>query len=152
LKHPTQMTLKVYVDGSWMAGQVGYGLVILHNEQVIFEACGPVSEADSAGTRQVAGELFAVGHALRWCQKWCQQHPVITVEVYFDYYGIQKWATQEWKAKQPITQRYRDFVRSSGLNIRWHKVAAHTGERWNEYVDALAKRGAQGERYQGPRI
>ncbi|MDX2063871.1 MAG: RNase H family protein [Bacteroidia bacterium] len=140
------MSLSVYVDGSWVAGGVGYGLVILEGDTIRFEACGPISEADSAGTRQVAGELFAVGHALRWCKA----QGIGQVGVYYDYYGIEKWATGEWKAKQPLTQRYREFVRGCGITIRWHKIEAHSGNRWNDYVDGLAKRGAAGERYQGP--
>lgn len=136
----------IYVDGSWMAGSVGFGLVVLVDGEPRFEACGPIAEADTAGTRQVAGELFATGHALNWCkaQGYTQVH------LHYDYYGIEKWATGAWKAKQPITQRYRDFVQGAGLRITWHKVVAHSGNRWNEHVDQLAKRGAGGERYQRP--
>lgn len=134
----------VYVDGSWVAGRVGYGLAVLVDETLVFEACGPIEETDTAGTRQVAGELFATGHALNWCKA----QGISEVHVYFDYYGIEKWATGAWKAKQPLTQRYRDFVRGAGLQLYWHKVAAHTGNRWNEHVDQLAKRGAAGEKFQ----
>jgi ribonuclease H-related protein len=139
-------SVDIYVDGSWMAGTTGYGLMVLSNDQPLYEAFGPVADADTEGSRQVAGELFAVGHALRWCKG----QGVTTVKVYFDYYGIEKWATGEWKAKKNITQRYQQFVRTCGLRIQWVKVAAHTGNRWNEYVDQLAKLGAQGQRGSKP--
>jgi hypothetical protein len=41
-----------------------------------------------------------------------------------------------------LTQKYRDGVRASGVQINWRKVAAHTGNRWNDRADYLAKQGA----------
>jgi ribonuclease HI len=120
---------------------VGYGAVVLVGGQLAYECCGPVSADQAMGTRQVAGELFATGHALNWCK--AQGHAL--VDVFYDYYGIEKWATGEWRAKQPLTQRYVAFVRGLPLRILWRKVQSHTGNRWNDYADELAKRGAQGE-------
>ena len=139
-----QRAVRVYVDGSClMPGErVGYGAVVLIGTEPTYECCGPLSADQAMGTRQVAGELFAVGHALRWCQ--AQGYPL--VDVYYDYYGIEKWATGEWKAKQPLTQRYVAFIRGLSIRVHWHKVASHTGDRWNDYADELAKRGASGER------
>jgi ribonuclease HI len=130
--------VQIYVDGSYIEGRVGYGAVILVNGDKIHEIYGPIPAENAQGTRQVAGELVAVGQALRYCQ--AQQWD--TVEVYFDYLGIQKWATGEWKANLDLTQRYAQFVRSSGMQIKWRKVKSHSGDYWNEYVDQLAKSGA----------
>lgn len=140
---PQQLAVRVYVDGSClMPGErVGYGAVVLLGVNPAYECCGPVTAEQAMGTRQVAGELFAVGHALNWCK--AQGYPL--VDVYYDYLGIEMWATGQWKAKQPLTQRYQQFVRRLPLRILWHKVASHTGDRWNDYADDLAKRGAQGE-------
>lgn len=136
--------IDIYVDGSWMAGRVGYGAAILKDGQLVHELFGPIADADTGGTRQVAGELFAVGHALRWCQA----KGISQVAIYYDYAGIEAWAEGRWKAKKPITQRYAKFIRGlkGTMAIRWHKVAAHSGNEWNDYVDELAKRGAQGEK------
>jgi len=126
---------KVYLDGSFINGSVGYGLVILKGEEVVEELFGTVGDTS---TRQVAGELYAVEEAIRWCRK----HSVKEVSIYYDYKGIEKWATGEWKAKQPLTQKYAAFVRGSGIRIHWHKVASHTGDHWNDRADELAKKGA----------
>src|SRR5262249_32645123 len=88
------------VDGSYIDGATGYGVVILKDGAVIAERCGPVAALEVNGTRQVAGELRAVEEGLRWCR----QHQVSEVEIFYDYYGVEKWATGAWKANQPITQ------------------------------------------------
>jgi len=33
-------------------------------------------------------------------------------------------------------------MRSCRIRIEWHKVDSHTGDRWNERADELAKKGA----------
>lgn len=129
---------QMYVDGSYINGATGYGTVILKDSAVVAELCGPVAAADVNGTRQVAGELRAVEEGLRWCQ----QHQIGEVEIFYDYYGVEKWATGAWKTNQPLTQSYARTVRESGVRTRWRKVAAHTGNRWNERADQLAKQGA----------
>jgi viroplasmin and RNaseH domain-containing protein len=129
---------EIYVDGSFFNGATGYGVVILKDGEVIDELFGPVINYSEKDTRQVAGELFAVEEALRWCEK----NSIKEVAIFYDYLGIEKWATGAWKANQAMTQDYAKFVRASGIRIRWNKVASHTGNRWNDRADRLAKKGA----------
>jgi viroplasmin and RNaseH domain-containing protein len=129
---------EIYVDGSYFNGATGYGVVILKDGIVIEELYGPVVGYSVNDTRQVAGELFAVEEALRWCEK----NSIKEVAIFYDYLGIEKWATGAWKAKQAMTQDYAKFVRASGIRIRWNKVNSHTGNRWNDRADQLAKKGA----------
>jgi ribonuclease HI len=128
---------EIYVDGSYIDGATGYGLVVLKRGTVVEEIFGSVAARDVDGTRQVAGELVAVKEAL----KWCHNNLVTEITIYFDYLGIEKWVTGEWKAKQPLTREYAEYVRNSGVKIRWRKVDSHTGNRWNDRADALAKQG-----------
>ena len=129
---------EIYVDGSHINGATGYGAVILKDGSVIDELCGAVDVAEVSNTRQVAGELMAVKEAL----KWCLEHSISEVSIYFDYLGIEKWATGQWKTNQTLTKDYSRFVRECRIKIHWHKVASHTGDRWNDRADALAKEGA----------
>ncbi|HVG20310.1 MAG TPA: RNase H family protein, partial [Blastocatellia bacterium] len=129
---------EIYVDGSYLNGATGYGVVILKDGKVVEELFGPVVDYSASDTRQVAGELFAVEQALRWCEK----NSVKEVGIFYDYLGIEKWATGAWKANQAMTQDYAKFVRASGVRIRWNKVHSHTGNRWNDRADQLAKKGA----------
>ncbi len=129
---------KVYVDGSFINGATGYGAVILKNGKVVDELSGAVDASEVNGTRQVAGELAAVKEALNWCRA----HSVKEVSIYYDYLGIEKWAMGRWKTNQPLTREYARFVRECPIKIHWHKVESHTGDRWNDRADALAKQGA----------
>jgi len=137
---------EIYADGSYLVGVTGYGAVILKEGNVIAELSGSVPASEVGGTHQVAGELAAVKESL----KWCQEHSIDEVSIYYDYLGIEKWATGRYKANQPLTQEYARFVRECGIRIHWHKVAAHTGDRWNERADALAKKGSASAARTGP--
>jgi ribonuclease HI len=129
---------RIYVDGSFINGSTGYGAVVLKNGEVIDELSGAVDASEADGTRQVAGELAAVKEALNWCLA----HAVNKVSIYYDYLGIEKWASGQWKTNQPLTKEYARFVRECPIKIHWHKVDSHTGDRWNDRADALAKQGA----------
>jgi ribonuclease HI len=129
---------QIYVDGSYINGATGYGLVILKQGRVVEELFGPVASEEVAGTHQVAGELRAAEEAL----KWCRTNKVSEVSIFYDYLGVEKWATGAWKANKPLTQRYAKLARESTVNVRWRKVKGHTGDRWNDRADNLAKKGA----------
>lgn len=128
----------IYVDGSFINGATGYGAVVVKDAQVVDELLGGVDADEVNDTRQVAGELAAVKEALNWCL----DHAVKEVSIYYDYLGIEKWATGQWKTNQPLTRAYARFVGACPIKIHWRKVDSHTGDRWNDRADALAKRGA----------
>ncbi len=130
--------VEAYVDGSALGDRVGYGIVVLQGGEVIKELHGPVPSKFVDGTRQVAGELFAVGRLMQWLQK----HGFDHVKIYFDYQGIESWATGQWRAKQDLTQRYAKFMRNCPVRVQFIKVKAHSGNKWNERADHLAKKGA----------
>jgi len=130
--------LFAYVDGSFSNNIVTFGAVILDNNELVTEFSGKVLEPSYQHARQVAGELMAVGKVIQWCLS----HNCHQIAIHYDYEGIEHWVTGKWKAKQLLTQRYRDYVQNSGVSIHWVKVAAHTGVYWNEYVDKLAKQAA----------
>src|SRR5215475_13313112 len=104
---------EIYVDGSFINGSTGYGVVVLKNGNVIAELSGSVPELVVDGSRQVAGELVAVKEAL----KWCQQRSLSEVWIYYDYYGIEKWATRQWKANLPLTIDYARCVGECPVKI-----------------------------------
>ncbi|OVE73937.1 hypothetical protein BVX94_02360 [bacterium B17] len=130
--------VQIYVDGSYINDSVGYGAVAVEQDKAVWETCGSVPPEEAGTTRQVAGELKATIEALEWCKsKNIQQ-----VCIFYDYKGIEDWATGTWKAKNAVTQQYAQYISSLDVNIQWVKVESHTGDRWNEYADKLAKKGA----------
>ncbi|MBN1501352.1 MAG: hypothetical protein JW982_14425 [Spirochaetes bacterium] len=133
--------INIYVDGSFINGISGYGAVILKGNEVLEKLSGSLTDKKYTSIRQVSGELFAVIISAEWCIK----NKFQNVNIFYDYKGIECWVTGEWKAKNSVTREYADFIRNSGLKIKWHKVAAHTGDKWNEEADRLAKNGIQGK-------
>lgn len=129
------MEYQAYVDGSYLDGSVGYGAVLLRGETVVQEFSGAVTE--HIESRQVAGELVATITILDYCV----ENSIKEVEIFYDYKGIEQWATGGWKANKPLTQRYAATVRQSRVQVRWHKVKSHSGNAWNDRADELAKKG-----------
>lgn len=127
--------IEAYVDGSYREGKVGWGAVIVKNDELYGELSGILDEEEVQGTRQVAGELKAVKETIFWCK----EQKVEEIYIYYDYTGIKEWITGSWKAKNPVTQDYRDYVRDSGINIHWIKVKSHSGNKYNDKADKLAR-------------
>ena len=130
------MLVEAYVDGSYREGKVGWGAVIVKNGELYGEFSGVMNDDEVQGTRQVAGELRAVEETLFWCK----EQKVSEISIYYDYAGIREWVTGAWKAKKEVTQKYRDHVRSCGIKITWVKVKSHSGNKFNDKADSLARK------------
>ena len=133
---------EAYVDGSFIEGPVGYGTLILKAGKPIYEIGATVEDPTLLDMRQVGGELYAVYAAI----KWCQNNHVQKIALFYDYEGIESWATGRWKANNPATQAYASFMRTCDVEILWNKVKSHTGNPWNDYADRLAKQGSQSKK------
>ena len=72
---------------------------------------------------------------------WAIENGYKKITIYYDYEGIEKWANGIWKANKVGTQRYKAFVaeKRQEIEIAFRKVAAHTGVKYNEMADQLAK-------------
>lgn len=127
--------ISIYVDGSYRRKSIGYAAVILNDGQVRKEISGAIEDGADHTARNVVGELRATEEAL----KWCTRNGIKQVTICYDYAGIEKWATGAWKTNQLLTQNYRAFVKACPVKIRWRKVRGHSGDRWNDRADVLAK-------------
>lgn len=88
--------------------------------------------------RNVAGEILgarlAVTLALGLGMK--------TLTLFYDYDGVEKWATGEWSCKKDETKSYRDFIQNitkNGLKLYFQHVKGHAGILENEEADKIAK-------------
>ena len=61
--------IEAYVDGSYREGKVGWGAVIVKDDELYGELSGVLDEEEVQGTRQVAGELKAVKEVIFWCKE-----------------------------------------------------------------------------------
>ena len=97
------------------------------------------SGSDSAGVaiRNVAGEMLGSMTAVNWAIE--NKYPA--VEIRYDYEGVEKWVTGVWRAKTPLTSKYAAHMQEAGkkVQISFCKIAAHTGNHYNEEADQLAK-------------
>lgn len=130
--------LIAYVDGSYDHSQLRYAygcVLVLPEEEVTLK--GSDNHEDYVSMRNVAGEILGSEQAVLWAL----EHGYKKVTIYYDYEGIEKWANNIWKANKPGTQRYKAFIaeKRKEIEISFQKVAAHTGVKYNEMADQLAK-------------
>lgn len=127
-----------YVDGSYEHSirKYAYGCVILYKGETV-ELNGSGNDPSLVDMRNVAGEILGSSYAI----KWAIEHGVKAINVFHDYEGIAKWAKKEWKANKEGTQKYQTYIENcmKVIDIRFTKVAAHTGVELNERADQLAK-------------
>lgn len=131
--------LVAYVDGSFQkqAGRYSYGCILLTPQGEEIRESGSGNEPELLALRNVTGEMCGAMCAV----KWAIAHGYPAVEICYDYAGIEQWATHGWQAKTQQTQEYAAFMdRCRGqIAILFTKIAAHTGNRYNEEADRLAK-------------
>ena len=130
--------LVAYVDGSYNVadGSFSYGMVLIHGgiEQSF---CQRFEDEELATMRNVAGEIKGAEAAMRYAVA----HGFSKLYIYHDYEGIARWCKGEWKANKDGTKAYKAYYDSicDILQVMFVKVAAHTGDKYNEIADKLAK-------------
>nr|WP_312983021.1 ribonuclease H family protein [Clostridioides sp.] len=132
-------TVEAYVDGSYEHSikLYGSGVVILKGEDVIKTLSVKGNDKDLVDMRNVAGEIEASKLAMNYCL----ENGIKNLIIYFDYEGIEKWCTGAWKTNKEGTinyKRYYDRIKDS-LNVKFVKVKAHSGNKYNDEADRLAK-------------
>ena len=136
--------VRAYVDGSYdsSSGRFSCGVVIVETDadgkSETTELNAAFDDEEAAQQRNVAGEIMGSKLAIDHCMA----NGVKAVEIYHDYEGIGAWADRKWKANNPLTQGYRDYVAEARktIDIRFVKVKAHAGNKYNELADRLAKK------------
>ncbi len=134
----TNEHLIAYVDGSYDHSQrrYAYGCVLVFEGETI-DLNGSDDREEYVEMRNVAGEIMGSQQAISWAQ----EHGYRKITIYYDYEGIEKWANGAWKTNKTGTKAYKEFIKKSreDIEISFCKVAAHTGDTYNEKADKLAK-------------
>jgi ribonuclease HI len=132
-------SINAYTDGSYDAITKAFscGVVLLTPNGRFFMNEKYSANDNNTETRNVAGELKGAELAIRYAML----NGYRRVRIYHDYEGVAAWAAGEWQAKSEVARLYVDFIgkASSKIEIQFQKVAAHTGNKYNEIADKLAK-------------
>lgn len=142
IKHEQDL-LYVYVDGSYNKEEdiVGFGLVAVLNDKEYYTYFNGFKSHPYNSHRNVFGEVLGSIEGIEYAIRDGFEEVVII----YDYQGVEKWATKEWRANTPMTQTYVNYIdyTKNKINIKFKKVKAHTGNKYNELADKLAKKGAK---------
>lgn len=130
--------MKIYVDGSFnsVTGEFSYGMVVLNQGQEETYSQS-FQDEELAAMRNVAGEIKGAEAAMQYAL----DHGIGEIAIYHDYEGIAKWCLGEWKTNKEGTKAYKAFydkVRNQ-VKIRFVKVTGHSGNKYNDMADELAK-------------
>ncbi len=135
-REKTQAT--AYVDGSYDSEtkEFSYGMVFFYGgEELHFSQ--KYNDSDLATMHNVAGVIKGAEAAM----KRCLDNNIPSVTIYHDYEGIAKWCTGEWQAKKTGTIAYAEIYREASAKVRivFAKVKGHSGDKYNDLADKLAK-------------
>ena len=130
-----------FCDGAYSAksNRAGAGVVILTGPDVIVEKHSEeVHDKEFKLMRNVSGELASVFYALEYIKR----HKIKSADIYVDYQGLIKWANKEWTPTKLKTKEYVELVDEVRKNctINFIKVKSHSGDKYNDVADKLAKR------------
>ncbi|MFI3226455.1 MAG: ribonuclease H family protein [Clostridia bacterium] len=128
-----------YVDGSYdvKTHQYSYGVIILRDGEE-FEFCEKFADKELADMRNVAGEIKGSQFAMQYCL----DNSIKSVKIHYDYEGVARWCLGEWKTNKDGTKAYKSFYDSikSDLKVHFIKVKSHSGDKYNDVADFLAKK------------
>lgn len=127
-----------YVDGSFNLKDFKYsfGAVLLDRfKETHLNGVG--DDKSLAEMRNVSGELKGAMEAMKASIDMGKKK----LYLHYDYAGIENWAKGEWKTNKEGTRKYKEFYDSikDDLEVVFIKVPAHTGIKYNELADTLAK-------------
>lgn len=134
-----------YVDGSYDDKKkvFSYGVVIIIGENEFYLSQKfDDSDLEMLDMRNVAGEIAGARKAMEYCV----EHGYSSIDIYHDYEGIAKWCNGEWQANKIKTKEYKDFFESIKdiVSINFFKVKGHSGDKYNDLADKLAKNAILG--------
>lgn len=131
----------IYCDGSYniKTHNASYATLIMDtNYNVIDNFSGVITDAGLCNMRNVGGEIIAAKLGMVYCEK----NDIKIADIFYDYKGIENWCTKKWKANNPYTRAYSvyyDELRHKGFIFRFHHVKGHSGNKYNDIVDRMAK-------------
>lgn len=134
--------LTTYVDGSFSSATLEYSsaFIVIKNNEIVYEQGRKGKNSKAAEElKAVAGELSGAMMAAQYAVlKGCKK-----IIIHHDNESIARLITGADKPKNDLSREYVRFMDEKKnveqLSIEFIKVKAHKGNKWNNYVDKLAK-------------
>jgi len=123
----------IYTDGSFRNAKHCWAFLAYENK--IVHADSGVVHYNKA-SRNIVGELVAVIAGAYWAFS----NGVQDITFCFDYEGVEKFYTGEYRAKTELTQKYVSLMRyiSNFVKLNFKKVKGHF-DPWNVVVDNMCR-------------
>lgn len=129
-----------WIDGSYNSnnGLTGSGVVLVHNGILVEEIS--FLKLNLNGDRNISGEINA---ALRAIEE-AVYRDIKEITIFHDLQHLGSWYRGEYKAKNEnainFVNEAKGLAAINKLKINFKKVNAHTGIKYNEKADLLAKK------------
>ena len=129
--------IEIYSIGSFVNNNPTWCFTVLHDGNKLITANGKVIDSEHSKSRNIAGEIYAACHALKWCAK--NNH--LEVTLYHRMELLEKLAYRENSANSSLTMGYLSCLDSCGLkDITFIKMKASNCHR--EEIKLIAERTA----------
>lgn len=128
-----------FIDGSYDDKKKAYGsgIYIIINKKEVISLSQKGNNSLLLNQKNVVGEIIAAHIAIDWAIS----NNIENLTIFYDYEGIEKWATGIWKTKTHLTTNYKQKVDEVKdiVNIEFVKIKGHSNNKYNDIADSLAK-------------
>lgn len=147
------MNIDVYVDGSYYkkTPNLTYGGIVIVQgvntpyEKILLARHVKTEREEFVSANNAGGELIAalVG-IIDGCHLLAGEDGNHIINIYYDYKGVKEFITGGYNAKKMGPVLYVGSVeavlkQNPRVELKFHKVQAHTGVKYNEDADKIAK-------------
>lgn len=145
------MELQLYVDGSFTKVKpdiTSGGMVLLMNDTILCAQRYKTKDRVFVDMNNIGGELLATINGITVAVEFSKQlskEKEFIIHIFHDYNGIAKFieGTPVWIPKKDGSKIYVHMINEfkqkyPDLKLKFTKIKAHTGNKWNDIADAIA--------------